>query len=194
MNVQNTLTIGNQSFALVEPDSTHISATGKTATDRKMNALQLAVGRNAQERNDAAIAAISHGTGKVAAQAREIKKRDEMARIVDSFARGNLAGLAQLISATLGESVKFTKVTNAEGETIRSAWESVSQYVGVLENKLLQLQDKGKEFTAKGDYTSAAYTLHYLMGVVNNTLARKAAIAEANAAQAEAARLQAASE
>lgn len=190
MNAQNTLTIGNQSFALVEPDSAHVSATGKTATDRKMNALQLA----STSKNDAAIAAISHGTGKVAAQAREIKKRDEMARIVDSFARGNLAGLAQLISATLGESVKFTKVTNAEGETIRSAWDSVAQYVGVLENKLLQLQDKGKEFTAKGDYTAAAYTLHYLMGVVNNTLARKAAIAEANAAQAEAARLQAASE
>jgi hypothetical protein len=186
MQVQNTLTIGNQSFALVEPDSAHIAATGKTATDRKMNALQLAH----TGKNDAAIAAISHGTGKVAAKAREIKKADELQRIVDSFARGNLAGLAQLISATLGESVKFAKVTDAEGNVVRSAWDAVSGYVGVLENKLLQLQDKGKEFTAKGDYTAAAYTLHYLLGVVRSTLARKAAIVEENKKAAEKAREQ----
>ena len=182
MNTTNTLTIGNQSFALVEPDSAHIAAMGKTATDRKMNALQLA----SASKNEAAVVAISHGTGKVAAKARELKKTEELRAIVDSFARGNLSGLAQLISATLGESVKFAKVVDAEGNVTRSAWEAVTGYVGVLENKLLQLQDKDKEFTAKGDYTAAAYTLHYLLGVVRSTLARKAEIVEENKAAAAA--------
>jgi hypothetical protein len=47
-----------------------------------------------------------------------------------------------------------------------------------------------KEFTAKGEYTSAAYTLHYLLSVVRSTLARKAAIVEEHKAAAAAPREQ----
>jgi hypothetical protein len=166
------LTIGNQTFALAtEHDGARFDATGKTATDRKLSALIVA-----KQNSEAALVAMSYQTGKVGKAAREARAEVDNVRVVDTFARGDLLGLAATIGAILGETVKFAKT-----ET-RSAWESVAAFRSVIEHKFDQLESKGKVFGSKGTYTAAAAALKQADLLIAQVLARKDAIwAEQNA-------------
>lgn len=191
MSAAQTLTIGNQTFALAPADSANVMLTGKTATDRKLAALHAVATRDEHGRrvSEAAVVAMSYGAGKVATQARDMRRADDSIKVVETFARGDLQGLAATCAATLGESVRFAKITGANGEVIKSAWESVREFKSVIDHKLLQLSAKDKMYTAKGDLTAAAKSLEYVNGLITATLARKEAIQAEDNERREAAKL-----
>lgn len=134
----------------------HVALVGKTASERKLSALDLA--------DDTAIVALSHGTGKLAKQAQELKRDSELHGVALSIANGNFQAFAVKVAGALGENVKFGR-KDADGNVVRKAGDDFRAFGGVLEHKLLQLEDKGKVFAASGKYTAAAAEIMYLIGL-----------------------------
>src|SRR6478736_9772953 len=96
-----TFTLSRVSTSVATMADASIRLIGKTATDRKFEALNSA--------DSVGVVAISHGRGKVAVAARDIKRADETLAVAKSIAMGNLHAFAVKVGAALGESVKFVK-------------------------------------------------------------------------------------
>lgn len=133
-----------------------LQLSGTKASDRKMSALSQA--------DSFGVVAISHGRGTVAKEAQAMKRDDEMGAVATAIGTGNFHAFAVAWAARTGETVKFG-LKDESGAVVRKASEDFAKFAGVIEHKLLQLEDKGKVFTSKGMYTSAAADLMYMQAL-----------------------------
>lgn len=141
--------------AVAEREQYGITLLATKATEKKQEALDAA--------DATAIVAISHGKGAIAKQAHAIKSAGEFDGVATSIAAGNLQAFAVIVAAKLGESVSFKARRDTEGNIIAKASDAFRAFRGVLDHKMLQLEAKDKVYTAKGEYTSAAADLAYLI-------------------------------
>lgn len=151
-----------------------LTLSGTKATDRKMSALSQA--------DDVGIVAISHGSGTVAKEARAMKAEAERDAVAENIGRGNFHAFAVAWAARTGETVKFG-LKDHTGAVVRKASDDFRKFSSVIEHKIANLEDKGKIYNAKGNYTSAAADLMYMLSLHERAIKVMDAIAAADAAR-----------
>lgn len=153
-----------------------IMLTGKTLSERKMSALECA--------DLSGIVAISHGKGKAAKVAADMKRDAEVRQIAVDIGSGNFQAFAVAVAARTGQAVRFGE--KADGRWIRKPSEDFRAFGGTLRHAMLQLEAKGKAITPKGDPTAAAADIMYLQSLHAAALRVLDARAEADRLRVEA--------
>ncbi len=135
-------------FPVVTERAVAIMLGSGKVTERKSGALAVADTTGAR--------IIAYGRGTVAKEAREMVRNDDFQRMAEDIGmHGNLHAFAAAFAAFTGESVKFG-VKDAEGKKwVRTPSRDFREFGSVLRQRMTTLEDKGKDTTSKGTYTSA---------------------------------------
>lgn len=163
------------------PVAAVVALSGKTASERKMSALDNA--------SHTALVLLSHGKGKLAKMANEARAPIESMQAAVAIANGDYQSFAVAYAGKTGNDVRFG-LKDQSGQWVRKPAADFRKFGAVLEHAQLQLEAKNKVYTAKGDYTTAAADLLGLISLHDRAVALMDARDQRDAARREEQRIE----